>query len=122
LAFIPFIELFIKSIISSPYLSSSKINSKLIFYKGFYENQKFLLLGHSLGGGNRGSRQIWNVSSINFGIILAKRGQLVSRQGFVLISMSHGFSSESIIKSIPNSSKLFNFLPASRCIKVDLTA
>jgi len=39
----------------------------------------------------------------NSGIILASKGQTNYKQGFVLISMSQGFKSSSIIKSIPKS-------------------
>jgi len=40
------------------------------------------------------------------GIMRANSGQASSKQGFVLISMSHGWNSSSIMKSIPKTSKL----------------
>jgi hypothetical protein len=56
------------------------------------------------------------------GIILSKTGQFISRQGFVLIYMSQGLKSLSIIKSKPKISKLFPFLEGSMKQKLDLIA
>lgn len=76
----------------------------------------FLLVWHSSGGGNKGSTQILNICSIMFGINLERRGELSYRQGFVLISINQGFRSSSIIKSMPNNSKLCYLLLGSRLI------
>lgn len=56
------------------------------------------------------------VCSITEGMIWDSKGPLNSRQGFVLISISHGFNSESIMKSIPNNSKLNSFLLGSKLV------
>ena len=66
--------------------------------------------------------QILKDCSSKFGMILAKSGELSSRQGFVLISIIQGFICSSIMKSIPSSSKLCYLLFGSRFKKVALTA
>lgn len=60
--------------------------------------------------------------STMLGINLSRTGQSISRQGFVLISMSHGLNLASIIKSSPKISKLLPFLSGSMKQKDDLTA
>jgi hypothetical protein len=46
-------------------------------------------------------------------MILSRTGQLIYKQGLVLISMSQGLKLLSIMKSKPNTSKLFAFLSGS---------
>jgi hypothetical protein len=46
------------------------------------------VLGTYFGGGNRGSTAIFKAFSTMLGIILAKRGELNSKHGLVLTSMS----------------------------------
>lgn len=65
------------------------------------------------GGGNIGSKPIFNAFYTIAGIIRPSNGQDSSRQGFVLISISQGLKSSSIIKSIPNTSKLCSLLSLS---------
>lgn len=47
------------------------------------------------------------------GMISASRGQLSYKQGLLLISISHGLNCPSIMKSMPNSSKLCYFRSGS---------
>jgi hypothetical protein len=42
--------------------------------------------------GNKGSTAILNAFSITFGIRLASKGQLISKQGFVFISINQGLN------------------------------
>lgn len=58
-------------------------------------------LGQSRGGGNKGSRPIFRAFSIIEGIILARRGEDNSRQGFVFTSISQTLKFWSIMKSKP---------------------
>lgn len=59
------------------------------------------------------SRVSYKEFSTIFGIREAKRGQESSRQGLLLISISQTSRLASIIKSIPNTSKLFDFFEGS---------
>ena len=59
------------------------------------------LLKFKSAGGNIGSIAILNALSSILGIILDKIGQVVSRQGFVLISIRLTPKSSSIMKSYP---------------------
>lgn len=59
------------------------------------------------------SRVSYKEFSTIFGIREAKRGQESSRQGLLLISISQTSRLASIIKSMPNTSKLLDFLEGS---------
>jgi hypothetical protein len=80
------------------------------------------VLGMSRGGGKSGSTAIFKAFSTIFGIILAKSGELNSRHGFVLTSISQVAKSSSIIKSSPNISKVNYLFLESINIHVDLIA
>ena len=53
------------------------------------------------------------ILSKSAGIILKSNGEVVSRQGLVLASINQTLKSSSIMKSKPNSSKLFSLLKGS---------
>lgn len=84
-------------------ISSSNINSNLLFSTTLSGINNFLFYGHSSkkGGGNIGSTAILNKFSTIVGIILLKSGQESSKQGFVFASINHNLKLSSIIKSSP---------------------
>ena len=107
---------------SFPSTISSKISQNLFFSRRLSGIHIFFPDGHSSGGGKDVSRPILRVCSKSSGIKLLSREQFVSKHGLVLIQISQGCRSESIIKSMPKSQKLFCFLYLSRDRQVALTA
>lgn len=92
-------------------MSSSKTNSNFNSYGiSLIEYLRLLLKS---GEGKTGSNTILNTLSSNSGMILARRGQDISRQGLVFTSINEILKSSSSMKSYPNISNVFYSLNGS---------
>ena len=89
--------------------SSSKVESYTnsnLFYSSTLLLNFALFSWKFAGGANIESKLIFKAFSIIAGIIYNNKGEDSSRHGFVLISINHGWKSQSIMKSKPNIQKL----------------
>ena len=102
---------FISSSMTGPSTLWSKTSVNLFSGHGSPKNA-FLELKPS-GGMKIGSTVILKAFSNMFGISLASNGLESSRQGLVLTSITYSLNSSSIIKSRPNTSKVFTRLLGS---------
>lgn len=104
------------------YWSSLLLNIKVNLFVSNRSNGRFLVLGISFGGGNKGSTAILRAFSTIFGIIRAKRGELNSKHGLVFTSISQVANSSSIIKSKPKISNVYYLFFESINMHVDFIA
>lgn len=101
-------------------LSSSKSSSYFKFLRKLSLRLNLLFPGQWLQGGSRGSRPSLREFQTIVGMIRVRTGQLISRQGLKLISISQGLNSLSIMKSKPKISKLHSRLDLSMTLKLAL--
>ena len=103
--------------------SSSKVESYTnsnLFYSSTLLLNFALFSWKFAGGAIIESKLIFSAFSIITGIISNNKGEDNSRHGFVLISISQGWKSQSIMKSKPNISKLCVLRSGSRSLDAAL--
>jgi hypothetical protein len=88
-----------------PSICSSNTISNLFVSRALSAKQ-FVFCTRLIGGGNNGSKPIRKAFYTIPGMMRPNNGHDSSKHGLVLISMSHGWKSSSIIKSMPKISKL----------------